>query len=112
MLPSGLNLASRLLPPGLRPNPGGACMRKNLNRLILVFTAAVVSLSLAQGGKKRDEIKAAKGEITGSTAVFWREASDIATRNLFSGPGGKEHEPHGPFTFVDEDLDGSNPKFN
>src|SRR5579864_6106369 len=87
-------------------------MHKNLKRFVLLFTAVALSLSLAQGGKKRDEIAAAKGEITGSTALLWREPIDIATRNLFYGPGGKEHEPHGPFTFVDEDLEGSNPKFN
>ena len=87
-------------------------MHKNIKRFVLVFTAVAVSLSLAQGGKKRDEIADAKGEITGSTAVLWREPTDIATRNLFYGPGGKEHEPHGPLTFVDEDLEGSNPKFN
>jgi hypothetical protein len=30
---------------------------------------------------------------------------------LFYGSGGKDLEPRGPFTFVKEDLDGSNPKF-
>jgi len=87
-------------------------MLKNLKTFVLIFTAIAVSLSLAQGGKKRDGIEAAKGEITeGSNAVLWREPIDIATRNLFYGPGGEEHEPRGAFTFVEEDLDGSNPKF-
>jgi hypothetical protein len=31
---------------------------------------------------------------------------------LYFGPGGQEHQPHGPFTFIKEDLDGSNPKFS
>jgi hypothetical protein len=35
----------------------------------------------------------------------------MASRNLFYGPGGKEHEPHSTFTFLKEDLDGTNPKF-
>jgi hypothetical protein len=35
----------------------------------------------------------------------------MASRDLFYGPGGRQHEPHGPFTFVNEDLDGTNPKF-
>ncbi len=30
---------------------------------------------------------------------------------MLYGAGGKEHVPHGPFTFVKEDLDGTNPKF-
>ncbi len=43
---------------------------------------------------------------------LWREPEDIRSENLFYGPGGKAHEPHGPFTFVKEDLDGTNPKYN
>jgi hypothetical protein len=44
--------------------------------------------------------------------VLWREPKDIASRNLFYGPGGKDHEPKGTFTFDQEDSDGSNPKFD
>src|SRR5258708_842505 len=44
--------------------------------------------------------------------VLWREPKDIDHRDLFHGPGGKEHQPAGIFTFVGEDLDGSNPKFD
>jgi len=57
-----------------------------------------------------------KGDIasanipTQEPAVLWVNPTDITTRNLFYGPGGKEHEPHGPVTFVKEDLDGTNPK--
>ena len=60
-------------------------------------------------GKKRD---IAKAEITvgQKSAILWRNPADITTRDLFYGPGGKEHEPHGPFTFLEEDLDGTNPK--
>ena len=43
---------------------------------------------------------------------LWREPKDIRSENLFYGPGGKEHEPKGPFTFVKEDLDGTNPKYD
>jgi hypothetical protein len=44
-------------------------------------------------------------------AVFWTEPADLPTRDLFYGPGGKEHEPQGPFKFEKEELDGTNPKF-
>lgn len=46
-----------------------------------------------------------------ATPVLWRDPVDIADRNLLYGPGGKEHQPHGDFVFVKEDLDGTNPKF-
>jgi len=52
----------------------------------------------------------AAGEPNDS-AVIWREPADIASRDLYYGPGGEEHRPHGPFTFVEEDLNGTNPKY-
>ena len=44
-------------------------------------------------------------------AVLWSEPTDVERRDLFYGPGGRAHQPHGTFTFVREDLDGSHPKF-
>src|SRR5258707_15832068 len=69
---------------------------------VLLFPAAVF-------GKKRDIVKA---EITNGDkpAVLWRNPTDIATRDLFYGSGGKEHEPHGPVSFLKEDPNGTNPK--
>jgi hypothetical protein len=43
--------------------------------------------------------------------VLWRDPVDIRSRNLFYGPGGEKHQPRAPFTFVEEDLNGSNPKY-
>ena len=45
------------------------------------------------------------------TALLWSDPGQGGRRDLFYGSGGKDHEPHGPFTFVKEDLDGTNPKF-
>jgi hypothetical protein len=45
-------------------------------------------------------------------AVLWRAPVDIASRNLYYGPGGKAHEPKGTFTFEKEDMQGSSPKFD
>jgi len=57
----------------------------------------------------------AAGEITPSSppiTYLWSEPNDIHAENLFYGRGGKDHEPHGPFIFQSEDLDGTNPKFD
>ena len=43
--------------------------------------------------------------------VLWQDPADIASRDLFYGPGGAQHQPRGPFTFIKEDLDGTTPKF-
>jgi hypothetical protein len=55
------------------------------------------------------------GEASGNTAVpvsaLWSDRGEIASLNLFYGAGGKEHEPSGKFTFVEEDKQGSAPKF-
>ena len=45
--------------------------------------------------------------------MLWRDPADIASRNLFYGPGGKAHEPRGAFTFDKEDMSDTNhPKFD
>jgi hypothetical protein len=49
--------------------------------------------------------------VSGKATVLWHEPADIQSRDLFYGPGGTEHVPNGTFTFVKEDLDGTNPKF-
>ena len=83
------------------------------NKSVTVFlAAAVLFLPAIHAGKKGDKAANGAGEITsGGTPVLWREPTDIASRNLYYGPGGEGHQPSGSFTFVEEDLEGSNPKF-
>ena len=79
--------------------------------IVLVCLAAAGSLDAANMVKKGHTGGPADVENTGTKAVLWRDPSNLASRDLFYGPGGKRHEPHGPFKFVKEDLDGTNPKF-
>ncbi len=44
-------------------------------------------------------------------SALWRDPGDIASRNLYYGAGGEADQPHGPYTFEEEDMDGSNPKY-
>lgn len=44
--------------------------------------------------------------------VLWKQRDNIGSQDLFRGQGGEAHEPAPPFTFVDEDTAGTNPKFN
>ncbi|HTC86690.1 MAG TPA: hypothetical protein VK686_00260 [Bryobacteraceae bacterium] len=83
---------------------------KTLTR-VWVFAALVGGpTAIAQ---KRYVAPGAAGEITHPVLTeLWREPQDIRSENLFYGPGGKEHEPKGPFTFMKEDLDGTNPKYD
>jgi hypothetical protein len=43
--------------------------------------------------------------------VLWRNPGDIRDRDLFYGSGGQSRSPIGRFTFVEEDLGASSPKF-
>lgn len=44
-------------------------------------------------------------------AVLWRDPGNIASRNLFYGPGAASRAPAPPFRFLEEDKDGESPKF-
>lgn len=50
--------------------------------------------------------------VANARAYLWLKPDDIASRDLYYGPGGKEHAPHTVYTFVKEDLSGTNPKFD
>lgn len=75
-----------------------------------IAVSSLVLGSLAAQDKRTPDTL--KNPPASPTAVLWREPTDIASRDLFYGPGGKEHLPHGPFTFQEEDMAGTNPKFD
>ena len=72
--------------------------------LILSFLVIRTEAEVNTGGA---EVAAKNG-----VAVLWREPGDVASRNLFYGPGGETHAPRGTFTFQEEDMAGSSPKFD
>ncbi len=69
---------------------------------------AAVCVPIPAPAKKKPARDVTGGTIT---VVLWQKPADIRSRNLFYGPGGAKDEPHGPFTFLKEDLKGTNPKF-
>jgi hypothetical protein len=78
------------------------------------FVAAVLLIlsasSVAEHTKKQHETH---NELAGNApALLWQDPTDIAYRDLYYGPGGKEHAPHTTYTFLKEDLNGTNPKFD
>jgi hypothetical protein len=78
----------------------------------ILFILFVLSLPIPAAVKDVKEKHTSREEITATgPAVMWREPADIESRDLFYGPGGRKHVPHGTFTFVKEDLGGSSPKF-
>ena len=80
----------------------------------LILSALAINLLLATYALPDKARKAAHNEGNSSVrkaVVIWREPSDIGTRNLFYGPGGRAGQPAAPFKFIEEDLDGGSPKF-
>jgi hypothetical protein len=85
-------------------------MFKKRSAISLVLLALLTLHSVYAASIKESKKPTSKEEVT-APAVLWRNPTDITSRNLFYGPGGKEHEPHTHFTFIKEDLDGTNPKY-
>src|SRR5689334_11888877 len=73
-----------------------------------------VMLRASEKGPSTDKSTkpAAKPALGAGSAVIWREPTDIASRNLFYGPGGPDRLPRGKLKFIKEDTNGVNPKFN
>ena len=81
-------------------------------KVAIVFIAIFLSSDASAAVVKKSKKATLSTEEITRNAKIWHEPTDVTTRNLYFGPGGPQHVPHGPFTFVKEDLDGSNPKFS
>lgn len=88
-------------------------MQKQAKLLSVLLIVTGTSLGVPGSAKKTAKDTVSDAEITGGgLSVLWNQPQDIPSENLFYGEGGQEHQPHGPYTFLDEDLNGTNPKFN
>jgi hypothetical protein len=54
----------------------------------------------------------AKLQDSHPASILWNNPAPISERNLYWGSGGANNQPHGPYTFIKEDLDGTSPKFD
>jgi hypothetical protein len=55
---------------------------------------------------------AASGQQSRSDLLIWQDPGAISSRNLFFGPGGKDHQPQPPVKYVGDAKGGTNPKFD
>ena len=78
--------------------------------LAAVILLVLPASSFAKHASKPHETN---NEAAGNARAFlWQNPADITSRDLYYGPGGKEHAPHTTYTFLKEDLNGTNPKFD
>lgn len=71
--------------------------------IILLFPLSAFPKQSTKAGKSEKRVIKA--------AVLWQPPQNIEKRDLFYGAGGKAGQPTAPFRFIEEDSDGSNPKF-
>jgi hypothetical protein len=80
-------------------------------QILTILLAFVPGCFAAGKPANNDAPRSVTAESTGH-AILWRQPTDIASRDLLNGAGGKAHAPKSTtFTFVKEDLDGTAPKF-
>jgi hypothetical protein len=70
-----------------------------------VLLAAAFCLEIVAGAAESSTAGA------GPAPVLWTDRGDITALDMIGGPGGREHQPAGKFTFVKEDMNGTSPKF-
>jgi hypothetical protein len=111
----GMHFAQSRLSGVGEPQLGSFSMRGIMSKTRIAFGLAVAVLLSAASALAQKDAKhfIGKPKSIENAPVLWQEPKDIATRNLFYGPGGKRDEPRGVvFTYEKEDLKGTNPKFD
>jgi hypothetical protein len=92
------------------------CTCSVMNRIVR-FISTIVGATLVFGPAiafAAPQAKAFTAATEGALAhpeALWSDRGDMASLNLLYGSGGREHAPGSTFTFVKEDKQGTNPKF-
>jgi hypothetical protein len=87
-------------------------MRKSFRTSVLALVAALATIAPVAPGRAAAPQKDNKNAMTKPTGtpVIWHDPGNVASLDFVGGPGGHDGAPKPPFTFVEEDLGGSNPK--
>jgi hypothetical protein len=84
--------------------PLGNKVRRLVTLSIILVLATIAQTSAKDSDKKKRSYK--------GTPVMWAEPADIASRDLYYGPGGKEMMPAlGRVTFIEEEKGGYSTKY-
>lgn len=78
---------------------------------ILLACALTVSLTPAFGqSNKKGSANESKASVVPQRPTVWHDPGAVESLDFTAGPGGKKNAPKPPFTFVEEDTGGTNPK--
>jgi len=84
--------------------------QKYWSQSLVAFSLAAFSLSPIFPAHAKSKFPSAI-VAESSKPVLWRDPGDIRSRDLFFGSGGEQKQPHGPYTFTEEDTNGTTPKY-
>src|SRR5262249_9774420 len=85
----------------------GKTSRKVAQTSIVCLAFALISFTSLVPARVVDN----KDKLNGNP-VIWEDRGSPAGHDLYYGRGSEERSPKGPFTFIEEDSTGSNPKFD
>src|ERR1700690_961397 len=87
-------------------------MRHHLLKSCAALTLIVAAAAASPLAQQKDT-SAKKAAAAALPERIWQDLGDISALNLTYGAGGKAHapDPNGTFTFVEEDLAETSPKF-
>jgi hypothetical protein len=84
---------------------------KTIAVMFLLASMVPVSQSYGYLSQKQKKRKSDKIVTSGAPSI-WRDPGRVESLDFANGPGGYENVPRPPFTFKEEDKDGTNPKVN
>ena len=79
-------------------------------RRVLVAVTASILLSSVPAFNQSKKKTQSTGTAPLQQPVLWRDPGVVESLDFVNGPGGGKHMPQVPFTFVEEDTGGTNPK--
>lgn len=80
-------------------------MTRCMSLALLMTTVATMGCASSTGA-----LKPAAPADASAPAVLWRHPGRIGALDLYWGSGARSRAPRAPFTFLEEDLSGTNPK--
>jgi hypothetical protein len=87
--------------------------RLSAGTLIFAVVTILTPITIYSQGLPRPTGTASKAAAPAAKAkvpLVWRDPGDVESLDLAGGAGGKEGAPVAPFTFLEENLKGTNPK--
>ena len=82
-----------------------------LRPVLVIFVLLITgSFSFVPGQGKKKERARSSAAATLQRPTLWHDPGAVETLDFVNGPGGRKHAPKPPFTFIEEDTGGTNPK--